>query len=53
MEGKTEEVEDIGSASSGSLIDNSDDESSTSDLDDGVHLEVNHLNVFLSHLFCL
>ncbi|XP_028790243.1 protein CHROMATIN REMODELING 20 isoform X2 [Neltuma alba] len=39
MEGKTEEVEDIGSASGGSLIDDSDDGSSTSELDGRAHLE--------------
>ncbi|KAK4282924.1 hypothetical protein QN277_014241 [Acacia crassicarpa] len=39
MEGKTEEVEDIGSASSGSFIDNSDDGSSTFELDDKAHPE--------------
>lgn len=43
MEGKTEEAEDIGSASSGSFIDDSDDGSSSSELDGKAHLEVNYV----------
>ena len=48
MEGKSEdEVVDIESASSGSLNDDSDDEGSLPpEIDDGVHLEVSHVDVF-------
>lgn len=53
MEGKTEEVEDLGSASSGSVIDDSDDGSSTSEQDDRVHLEVNLVEVFSLLFLCL